>query len=251
MRWMTLILLVACGGEIGITDIESDDTDAEEDLSRYEDASLRIVQPQSGTFLALGEEHTFEAELRDADGELIDTVSEVDWISSVDSAWTPTEPAFVSAELGVGLHDLTAQVVLPNGDRLAHTVGGVLVQAEVAGTYVGVVSSSFEVQGFPVSCAGSATLIVEPLGRQVLGEGTCLAAAGEFELPLEFVVDADHQEGGVDGLVQVSVIAFDIDMAAEGTLAEDDLDMDFVGQILTSELNGRLRTTRISRDAGL
>jgi len=245
---LPLLLIVACGGEIGIRDRDGGDLD--EDLSRYDDATLQIVQPRSASFLELGASHGFRAELRDAQGEPLDG-AEIAWSSSADAAWSGSALSFESADLDIGLHDLTATARLPNGDRLAFTVGAVLVQAEVAGTYVGTITSGFELQGFPVSCGGASTLVVEPRGEQVTGRATCLAAAGGFELPLEFTVDALHEGGAVEGQVSARIIAFDLDFPASGGLADGALQLSFQGNVFGSDFDGRIRTTRISRDTAL
>jgi hypothetical protein len=261
MRSTLMLLLVACGGEISmnertpasddsrVVDTESSD-ETSEDFSHYDGATLRIVQPRSATFLPWGGTHAFQAELRASDGTLLQTDAPVSWSSSVDSSWSPASLSFSDDRLDVGVHDLTVEMTLPNGDRLAHTVGGVLVQSESAGTYVGTISANFTFQSFPVNCAGAATLIVDPYGRDVSGTATCLGQAGSLDLPIDFVIDADHESGPIDGVVKLRLFFFDIDFDAEGSLGSDKLNMDFEGDILTSDLDGRIRTQRVSRDAG-
>jgi hypothetical protein len=246
IRSLPLVLLVACGGEVGIRD--RDDT---EDLSRFDGATLRIVEPRSAAFLPLGATHTFRAEVVAADGTVLEDAGDIAWTSSVDPGWSGAAPTFTDDTLDVGLHEITARAELPNGDRLGYTVGGVLVQAEAAGTYVGTITTGFVLQGFPVSCGGSATLIVEPYGREATGKATCLASAGGFDIPLEYSVDVDVSPPQVDGVIQVRIIAFDLDFPAQGTLVADELGLDFAGNVFGSDFDGRIRTRRISRDAGL
>lgn len=249
LRIVATLLLVGCAGELRINELPSDASDL--DHSAYDGATLRIVEPRSASFLPWGEDHTFRAEVRGADGELLDSVQELRWSSTVDADWAPTETSFVDGDLGVGIHDLTAEVQLPNGDRLAHTVGGVLIQAEAAGTYVGTVTANFTFSDIPVNCGGSSTLIVDPYGEAVDGTATCVAGLGDFELPLDFVVEADHEAGTVDGVVAVRVMAFSLDFDSEGSLSGEDLQMRFTGNLFGSDLNGRVRATRVSREAGL
>jgi hypothetical protein len=253
-----LLLLVACGGEIGVGEIDTDtpDTDPpdeEEDLSRFDDAILRIVTPRSGDFLPLEQVHTFEAEVRDAEGEVLGEVTDIAWTSNVDAAWAPVGARVEDDTLAVGRHDLTAEVTLPNGDRLAHTVGGVLLQSEVAGTYVGSLSAGLTFQQLPLSCAGSAVLVVDAFGETVDGTAECLARAGDFELPLDFTVTGEHLDGPVEATATATIIAFDLDFPAEGELdpAAETLELDFGGQVLGSDLDASIRTTRLNRDAGL
>ena len=246
------LLIVACGGEISIGDLDTDtDADTEPDWSMYEGASLRIVQPASASFLPLGETHRFQAEVYAADGTVLDEDFDVTWDSSVDPQWTPDGLSFDDATIDVGIHDLTAEVELPNGNRLAHTVGGVLVQAEAAGTYVGTLSGGTTIQQVPVSCAGGAVLIVDPYGEVVDGTAECLIRLNNFELPLDFTVESTLDQGAVDGDVTAEVFSFPIAFPTEGTLAGEDLDLAFKGTIIANEFTGDIHTTRISRDAGL
>ena len=248
-RILPALLLAACQGELGVRGGESD---SDVDLSRYEGASLRIVDPVSASFLAWEEDHDYRAELRAADGTLIEEDLEINWVSSVDAAWAPAGGlAFSDATLDVGLHDLTAEITVPNGDRLAHTVGGVLVQSEAAGTYVGTLITSFTFQNFPIACAGSTVLTVEPYGKDVTGEATCLASAGGFEIPLEFVIAADNADDRVQGIVSANIVFFDVEFDAAGQREGEALNMEFEGMIATSPVTGRIETERISRDAGL
>ncbi|TVQ88779.1 MAG: hypothetical protein EA397_16410 [Deltaproteobacteria bacterium] len=257
LRTLSLAVLIGCAGQLRVNEAEQElgsdqvDQESELDTSRYDGASLRIVEPSSASFLPWGDSHTFRAEVRSAQGELLESVDEIRWSSSADVSWEPVEPVFSDDRLDVGLHDLTAEVQLPNGDRLAHTVGGVLVQAESAGTYVGTVTANFTLSDFPVNCAGTSTLVVDPYGELVDGTATCVGGLGDVEIPLDFVVEADHEAGDVDGVVAVRVMAFSLDFGSEGSLQGEDLGMDFRGELFGSDLNGRVRTRRISRDAGL
>lgn len=252
---ITALTLGACAGEIGINESPDEtDTDVEvEDFSRFDNATLRIIEPTSASFLAWGDTHGFVAEVRAEDGTLLEEVEDIAWSSSADEAWVPEGATFDDDTIDVGIHDLTAQVTLPNGDRLAHTVGGVLVQSEVAGTYVGTFAANVTIQNFPVACAGSAVLIVEPYGEGITGSAECLAQAGTFEIPLDFSVDALNEDGSVEGNASATIIAFDVDFPASGGLdaQAETLDLEFGGPVFTSELNGSVSTDRISRDAGL
>jgi len=247
------VLLVACGGEVGIGELDTDtDADTEPDWSMYEGASLRIVEPISASFLPLGQTHTFEVEITDANGDLIEEDFDVAWDSSADQAWAPVGTLVQDDTIDVGLHDLTAEVVLPNGDRLAHTVGGVLVQAEEAGTYVGTLSGGTTIQQIPVSCAGAAVLVVDPYGELVDGTAECVIRFNQTEIPLDYTVEGELVEGGaVEGTVAAQVFGFPIEFGAEGGLEGEDLNLDFTGVIIANEFTGSIRTTRINRDAGL
>jgi hypothetical protein len=243
-----LLALVACGGEIGIGDRDDD-----VDPAVYDGATLRIVEPQSAGFIPYGSTADFVAELRDVDGELIETFDEVSWSSSADAAWGPTGLSFADDSIDVGRHELTASTELPNGDRVAHTIGGVLVQAEEAGTYVGTFAASMTFQSIPIACAGAAVLTVEPYGQGVSGTAECLASAAGFDIPLDFVVAAEHADGRVEGTASANIIAFEVEFPATGTLggSAPTIELDFSGPVLTSEMTGSVSADRISRDAGL
>lgn len=242
-----LLALIACGGEIGVGDRDSVDP------ATYDGATLRIVQPESGGFVPLGEAYDFVAELRSADGDVLDTFTEVTWQSDVDTAWSGDGLAFADETIDVGMHAITATAELPNGDRVAHTIGGVLVQAEEAGTYVGTFRATLTLQDLPLACAGAAIFVVEPYGEGVEGTAECLAAAGDFELPLDFTVVAEHTDGAVDGVATARIIAFDVEFPAQGTLGGGGptIEMAFSGPVLTSELSGAVAADRLNRDAGL
>ncbi|MFK7929268.1 MAG: hypothetical protein AB8H79_13830 [Myxococcota bacterium] len=249
MRALALtLLLTACAGEIGIGEIDSDSELP--DVADFDGATLRIVSPDSGDFLPWGEVHEFVAELRQPDGALIEADLDVVWDSSEDTEWAPTGLIFDDGSIDVGTHALTAQVELPNGDRLAHTVGGVLVQAEEAGTYVGTFSASTSFQNIPVACAGASILVVDPYGTVVDGTADCVTKLGDFEIPLDFTIEADHEKGAVEGTASAQVISFPVDFPTEGTLEGETLDLGFDGDLLGNSFSGSVSAKRISRDTG-
>lgn len=251
IQLLPFALVFACQGEVGIGAVDSDEP--VEDLTRYDGASMRIIEPASGSFLAWRETHTFRVEITSAEGEVIEEDFDVAWDSSADGAWAPTGVQIEDDSIDVGLHDLTAEVILPNGNRLAHTVGGVLIQAEEAGTYVGTLSGGTTVQNLPVGCAGAAILVVDPYGESVEGTADCLINLGQFELPLDFAIEATHSadDGAVEGQAVARVFAFDLEFDTAGGREGESLDLEFEGQLLTSTFSGDIRTERISRDAGL
>ena len=116
---------LACSPKYNVIGIDTGSEEEEEEQIDYSNATLRIVSPTSGSFVPYNELSSFEAELLDKDGNPL-AFDEITWTSSVDSAWDPTGLSFEDNTLDVGLHDITAQVALPNGDRVAYSVGGVL-----------------------------------------------------------------------------------------------------------------------------
>jgi hypothetical protein len=266
MRHAALFLLLsACGGTTGVIAVgdtdsvgnpDEHDTGTIPDYSEYDNATLRIVTPTSGAFLALEESHEFVAELLGEDGAPLD-FDGITWSSSVDDAWDHSGRTFEDQTLSVGLHDITAQVSLPNGDRLAYTAGGVLVQSWYAGTYAGLFSAdvTFDYQGTPVTvtCSGDALLVVEPMGEHATGDSTCLLSLMGFDLPADFVYDLDNDDGDLTGTANVDLGFFQVPFDATGTLDRDahTLDIAFAGSLATfGDMSATVGTTRVSLDAG-
>jgi len=235
-------------------DVTDTDTDVEDDTSIYDGSTLRILEPASGDFLPLGEWQVFRAALYDASGAEMD-YDDIQWSSSVDPTWKPLGRLVEDGALGVGIHDLTAQVELPNGDRLAHTVGGVLVQSAFAGTYVGLFTSDVTYDAYTTACSGSATLIVDPFGEIVSGDATCIASLMGYDAELTYLFDLDNTHGTVTGTVSADIFGwFEYDFDASGTLfpQTSGLQITFGGDVYSMlAVDGALEAERISMDAGL
>ena len=248
-----LFLMSACSPKYNVIDI----TEEEEPVAEvnYDGATLRIIRPQSGSFVPYADVSDFEAELLGADGEPLE-FNEVQWSSSADAQWTKTGIAFPDDSLDVGLHNITAQVSLPNGDRLAYSVGGVLVQSVYAGTYVGTFSTNVQYESFPLGCAGSAIMLIGPYGDVLTGDADCLASLGGFDAPLAFQFDVEHDgDGELSGVVAADLFGwFEVDFDAEGAvdLSEETLTLNFGGAPFDSmEVDGSVTADRISLDSGL
>ena len=240
------------------TDTDTDtgtDTDTqppEDDFSEYDDATLRIITPGSGDFLALESAASFEAELTDVNGDPLD-YDEIVWTSSEDLSWVGLGLEFEDDQLDIGLHDITAEVDLPNGDRLAHTVGGVLVQSEYAGTYTGIFSAEVELEGIPVACAGAATIVVEPYGETASGDAECLINLLGFETELLYLFELENDEGSIQGTAAADLFGlFELPFEATGTLeADGHLEFTFGGDLGFILFDGGVDADRISLEAGL
>ena len=98
-------------------------------------------------------------------------------MSDVDETWAPYGAELVDDSIDIGKHNITAEVTLPDGSRIAHTVGGVLVQHEDAGTYVGdmILSMDASVGEPPIgaSCVGAAVIVVDEYGELATGDAAC------------------------------------------------------------------------------
>ena len=233
------------------TGVVTDTAAGEEDVDdEYWSAThLVVLAPESGAFLPLGESASFDAEIQDQAGDPVD-FDDIDWSSDADDAWSQTASAFDDDTLGVGTHTITAQAELPNGDRLAYAVGGVLVQSEFAGTYTGTVQidASFDVSGtaYTVSCSGAATLVVDQEGEVVEGESECLLSISGFDLDLSFDIDAENSEGDVSGSASASLYSFELtgSVTTDGTLA-----LTFSDSLLGYlDMEGEIEAERLTRE---
>ncbi|MEZ4320974.1 MAG: hypothetical protein R3F61_26080 [Myxococcota bacterium] len=223
------------------------------DWAIYEGAEFRIVSPASGSFLPLDRVVTYEAVLTAADGTALQ-VDDVFWSSSIDPVWDGIGMAFDDDGIGVGLHDITAEVTLPNGDRLAHTVGGVRVQHPLAGTYSGLFSATGGYQQLQFTCSGSSVLQVDAYGEIAMGEGDCVASLIVFDLPLNFVFDleVDPVDGALTGQAGATIIGpFTYDFPAEGAVTPQQLELTWAGTVLllNFDVTADLTAQRISLDA--
>ena len=165
-----LLLLLACDPDYKITtgdsgtfaDGTADSGPSQEELDAiWDGARLVIDSPQSGAFLPLGTSSQFKATVYDKDGNATD-FDDVGWSSDVDTAWSLLGHDVTDSTLSVGRHAITAEADLPNGDRLAYTVGGVLVQSPYAGIYTGTMSMNVAYDTYQVGCSGAANFTVEP-----------------------------------------------------------------------------------------
>ena len=239
------------------TDDEADgsEEDGEEDWSIYEGAVLRIVEPESGAFLPWDEENDFVASLQTPDGEEL-PFDEVVWQSDVDDEWELVGSEMVDDSIDIGRHNITAEVILPDGSRLAHTVGGVLVQHEDAGTYVGdmILSMDAAIGETPVgtSCVGAAIIVVDEYGEVATGDSACtldLLGYATFEVDHGFEYELDERELDGNAVVNIPFVGFALPFGSDGSIT--------AGQITTSweggfdgffELSGTLEVDRITRE---
>lgn len=166
-------------------DPTGDPTATSAETHAYDGASLKILSPESGDFLPWGEVSSFEAELLDAEGQPLD-FPELAWSSDADGAWTPSGLSFDDDSLDVGEHAISATALLPNGDRLVYTVGGVLVQHPAAGIYSGTLSidaaGEYDGQTYEVGCSGALTMTVDAYGETATGEASCLLSLFGYDL---------------------------------------------------------------------
>ena len=262
--------LLACSASTGVigtadgdldtvddTAVPGDDTggaggDTEEDTHLWDGATLTVLSPHSGDFLPLGEEARFEAIITSADGDELD-FDDIQWSSSIDAGWQLSGALLDDDSLDVGSHTITATAVLPNGDRLVYALGGILVQHEDAGTYVGDVrvdvTLSWSGTDYTLGCTGATTIVVDVYGETATGDSACVLVLGTYDLETTYNFDLSADEGALDGTAEIDLVFFgyDIDMTGDvggGVLSGSWASTDF------GEITGELNATRITRDVG-
>ena len=241
-------------GSGGVDDGDVPD-DTEEDFSMYEGVVIRIVHPESGDFLPLGEVHSFEAILVNPEGDEL-PFDDVFWDSDADDEWTPVGGEVDDDTIDVGRHNITAQVELPDGSRLAHTVGGVLVQHEDAGTYVGdmILSMDTEVGGTPIgaSCIGAAFVVVDEYGDAAEGTSACtMDLLGYMTIPVDHSFAYSLDETDLDGnaFVDIPFMGSGLPFPSEGSIDGGDILTTWEGGVSgIFELAGTLEVNRITRE---
>jgi hypothetical protein len=240
-------------GEVGKDDPIAEEVDTAPDYSEYDGATLVVTAPASGAFLPYGEESTFSAEVRDAEGNVL-PFDDIAWSSNVDAGWLIAGAAVEDAGLDVGTHALTAVAELPNGDRLAYTIGGVLVQSAYTGVYTGTLqvdaTAEYDGTSYSAGCAGALTLVVDAYGETATGDAGCLLSLLGYDLDTAYVFDLLNDGGTLSGDAALDLSFYTLDIAATGEITEDgtatvDFSDDVYGFAL---LDGHVEVTRVSRD---
>lgn len=259
---LLLLSLFACQSQYVIEDPVGDEVgkddpiveeDTEPDYSAFDGATLVVTAPSSGAFLPYGEASTFSAEVRDAEGNLLE-FDDIAWSSDIDSAWLLAGAAVEDAGLDVGTHALTAVADLPNGDRLAYTIGGVLVQSAYTGVYTGTLqvdaTAEYDGTSYSAGCAGAITLVVDAYGETAVGDAGCLLSLLGYELDTSYIFDLANDGGTLSGAAALDLSFYELDIEASGEITEDgtatvDFSDDVYGFAL---LDGHVDVTRVSRD---
>lgn len=258
---MSFFLLVACsdtvivdrGGETVGSDDPVEDTAAAALDAEWSGASLVVNSPLSASFLPLGETATFSATVYGADGQPKE-FDDITWSSDVDTDWALTGPSVDDANLGVGVHAITAEAQLPNGDRLASTMGGILVQSIYAGVYTGelLITASGDYNGtaYSVGCSGPLTLVVDAEGETVTGDAGCLIALFGYELDTTYLFDLQNDDGELSGEAAIDLTYFEYGVETLGSLSEEGaLDGDFSADVYGYvQMEGVYSATLLTRD---
>lgn len=235
---------------------EDPDDEIDPDLAEaFKDAIIRIVYPPSGEFLPYAETHTFEAVIQTPEGEALD-FADIAWTSDADDEWTPEGDIFESDTIDVGTHNITAEATLPDGSRVAHTVGGVLVQHENAGTYVGdmIIELDLEYGGTPVgtSCIGAALIVIDEYGELAEGNSACtLDVLGYFSTEIDHSFEYEILDADLAGnaFVVIPFLGLGLPFDSEGEIADGRITSDWEGGFADYlDLAGTLDVTRLTRE---
>lgn len=259
---VTLFLALGCSDTL-LVDASDDASNAGSDPTEdtaaaaldeeWSGARLEIENPPSATFLPLGEQSEFKAVVYGADGEPKD-FPDIVWSSDVDDSWAITGADVEDDSLNVGTHALTAEALLPNGDRLAYTVGGVLVQSPYAGVYVGdlSVTASGDYNGTPISvgCSGALTMVVDAEGKTATGDAGCLLSLLGYDIDTGYLFDLENDAGDLTGTASIDLQFYQLPVDSEGSITEEgELEGSFgadVAGFVTMEAS--YAATRITRD---
>ena len=198
-------------------------------------ARLEVFEPESAGIYFLGEPLPLIAELTDADGNATG-FDEVTWrADGVDYA-LGTE-AMTEVDLPAGVYDITAEVELPDGDRLSASVGGVRVQSPNTGIYAGEIAMALmvDLQGMALNpvCRGATTVTIDMEGETLEAEpGSCTLDLLLTSFPADFEIDAVLYGNAVSGEVTFTFAGlFMASFDFEGTLFDDTLFSGFIGEL--------------------
>ncbi|MFT5583391.1 MAG: hypothetical protein ACI9VR_000969 [Cognaticolwellia sp.] len=250
---MLILALLACGNDYLVldgTETPGEDVEELEEID-WSQAELIVTSPLSASFVPLEDGTTFSAYLENAEGEILD-FDEITWKSSVASDWNPSGSEFEDI-LPIGVHDLQAKAILPNGDRVSSTVGGVLVQSVYAGTYTGNVVVDLITDQLSTACSGAATLTIDATGEVVAGAANCFLSIQGIDIDGEYIIGAQNDRGDLEGELALDLFGFEVPLGLEGDVSEEgELNGSFSGDLAGfADIEGELTLTRISREAPL
>jgi hypothetical protein len=246
---MLILALLACGNDYLV--LEGDPTEEIEEIDEvdWSQAELIVTSPLSASFVPLEDGTTFSAHLESPEGEILE-FDEITWKSSVASDWAPTGSEFEDT-LPIGVHELKAKAILPNGDRVSSTVGGVLVQSVYAGTYTGNVVVDLITEQLSTACSGAATLTIDASGELVDGSANCFLSIQGIDIDGEYIIGAENDRGDLEGDIALDLFGFEVPLGLNGEVSEEgELSGSFDGSVAGfADIEGELTLTRISRDA--
>ena len=145
---------------------------------------------------------------------------------------------------------------MPNGNRLAYTVGGILVQHEDAGTYVGdmVISMDANLGETPIgtSCVGAAIIQVDEYGELATGDSACtldLLGYATFEVDHGFEYELDDEDLDGSAFVNIPFVGFALPFGSDGSIDDGTISTTWEGGVADFlNIDGTLEVTRITRE---
>jgi len=241
---IALVSLFACSSDYLVVD----ETEVDEVDASWDAATLVVDAPAPGSFISWEDGGHFEARILDAEGNDL-LFDDIQWSSDI-GGWENVGAAFDDDSMDVGTHAITATATLPNGDRLAYTVGGVLIQSAYAGTYAGTMNVDLAYDTYAVGCAGAATITIDAYGDQVDGSANCLLSFQGYDLDSAFVLDVENDRGDLYGDISVDMMGYEVPMEFGGDVTEEgELYGTFEGDIFgQASFSGELDVTRVSRE---
>jgi hypothetical protein len=132
-------------------------------------------------------------------------------------------------------------------------VGGVAVQSAVAGTYAGLFSVDGSVTAVPISCTGSALIVLDQAGQTGEGDGDGVVSLLGLDVPMtwDFVLDSTGAElTGEASVDLVGFFSYDVPMTA-GTVdpAGAGLALEFFASVpLVGDVSATVDAPRVSLD---
>ncbi|HJN76284.1 MAG TPA: hypothetical protein QGF58_20310 [Myxococcota bacterium] len=243
---LALTSLIACSSDYLV--VEDGGFEDEVVDEAWDSATLMVDSPTPGSFISWEDGGHFEARVVDAEGNSLE-FEDIQWSSDI-GGWENIGASFDDDTMDVGTHAITAMTTLPNGDRLAYTVGGVLIQSVYAGTYAGTMSVDMTYDTYTVGCAGASTIIIDAYGDQVDGDASCLLSFQGYDLDSAFVLDVENDRGVLYGTIAVEIYGYVLPMDFSGDVTEDGqffgvFDGDMMGM---GSFAGELDVVRVSRD---
>ncbi len=228
------------------------DDDTTPDTSKWDGANLVVLSPHSGDFIPLGEDVHLEAQVISPEGDVLDH-DDIQWVTDQDPGWLYVGAEGNVGDFPVGEHVITASTELPNGDRLAFAVGGVLVQHELAGVYSGSfgLSVSYDLNGTPLSasCLGATNFEVDPYGEVLDGDAACTIDLFGFSTEVAFGVggEIDPEAWSVTGDLAIVILYWELPTEYEGSFSDGPtFSGGFATEIVGLAIEGSLEAERVA-----
>lgn len=222
-----------------------------------QDATLRVFEPESASIHLIGEPVPLIAQVTDRDGFPV-AYDAVAWTSDQQEA-PLSSTAEGEVELDPGIHEITARVSLPDGDRLETRVGGVRVQSYITGQWAAeaTMAMAVEFQGLALAptCTTPFDFSVGMDGKsiEIGGDGLCTLDLVLLQIPVAFTMNPNPPDAGlITGTITYDFVGFiAVDMAITGKLDGDGLFATFDGEVgipllFTAPINGLLIGNRVT-----